>query len=99
MLLTEYDEKKHMRTLYREGKEDGYVEGRKVGYQEGEKAGYQEGEKAGYQEGEKAGFQKGEETKLKEQLRKKLSKGKTVEMIADELEEEPDIIHRLMEEL
>lgn len=28
MLLTEYDEKKHMRTLFREGREEGLIEGR-----------------------------------------------------------------------
>lgn len=29
MILTEYDEKKHFRTLFREGKEEGIKEGRK----------------------------------------------------------------------
>lgn len=39
MLLTEYDEKKHMRTLYREG------------YEDGEKAGFDKGEQAGFDRG------------------------------------------------
>lgn len=40
MLLTEYDEKKHMRTLYREG------------YEDGERAGFDKGEQAGFDRGE-----------------------------------------------
>lgn len=39
MLLTEYDEKKHMRTLQREG------------YEDGEKAGFDRGEPAGLDRG------------------------------------------------
>lgn len=34
MLLTEYDEKKHFRTLFREGKEVGLKEGREEGREE-----------------------------------------------------------------
>lgn len=36
MLLTEYDEKKHMRTLYREGYEDGFGKGEQAGFDRGE---------------------------------------------------------------
>lgn len=54
MLLTEYDEKKHMRTIRREGFEDGIEEGR---------------------------FQF-----LKERIVKKIEKGKSLEVIAEELE-------------
>ncbi|MCI9149578.1 MAG: hypothetical protein HFI42_03630 [Lachnospiraceae bacterium] len=42
MLLTEYDEKKHMRDTYKEG----YDEGKQAGYSEGKQAGYSEGEQA-----------------------------------------------------
>ena len=43
MLLTEYDEKKHMRDIYKEG------------YDDGERAGYDKGERAGYDKGERDG--------------------------------------------
>lgn len=60
MILTEYDEKKHFRTLFREGKE------------------------------------KGREELLREQIHKKLAKGKTVPEIAEELEEEIPVIERII---
>lgn len=52
MILTEYDEKKHFRTLFREGKEEG------------------------------------REELLREQIQRKLSKGKSIPKIAEELEVE-----------
>lgn len=64
MLLTEYNEKKHLKNTYREGVEDGLAKGR--------------------------------EEKLKEQIQKKLSKGKSISMIADELEEDPLIIEQFI---
>lgn len=67
MLLTEYDEKKHMRTLFREGREEGIAVGRN--------------------------------DKLKEQIRKKLSKGKTILEIAEELEEDIPVIEQIASEL
>lgn len=60
MLLTEYDEKKHLRNTYREG------------------------------------LEKGRQEKLSEQVQKKLSKGKTIPEIAEELEEDPLIIERVI---
>ncbi len=43
MLLTEYDEKKHMRDTYKEG----YDEGERDGYDKGERDGYDKGERDG----------------------------------------------------
>ena len=60
MLLTEYDEKKHLRNTYREGVEEG------------------------------------REEKLKEQVQKKLSKGKTIPVIAEELEEDTHVIEKIV---
>ena len=60
MLLTEYDEKKHLRNTYREGVEAGY------------------------------------EKRLREQVQKKLSKGKTIPVIAEELEEDTHIIEQII---
>lgn len=61
MILTEYDEKKHFRTLFREGRE------------------------------------KGREELLREQIQKKLDKGKTVSEIAEDLEEEISVIERMID--
>ena len=68
MLLTEYDEKKHYRTLFREGHERGM----------------------------KKGMEQGREALLREQIQKKLSRGKTISEIADELEENATEIERLI---
>ena len=46
-----------------------------------------------------AGERKGEENKLKNQIKKKLAKGKSVSEIAEALEEEEDTIQRLVKEL
>lgn len=72
MLLTEYDEKKHFKTLFREGKEEGIKEGMEIGWG------------------------KGREDMLREQVQKKLSKGKSISVIAEELEEEPQIIEQIV---
>ena len=58
----------------------------------------QEREEA-WEAGEKAGEYKGEEKKLKEQIQKKLAKGKTIPEIAEALEEEEDTIRKLIEEM
>ncbi len=52
-----------------------------------------------WEEGRKEGLEAGELQKLKEQIAKKKAKGKTLEQIADELEEEIDTIERLIKEL
>ena len=42
MILTEYDEKKHFRTLFREGKEEGIKEGIEKGLEVGFRKGQEE---------------------------------------------------------
>lgn len=83
MLLTEYDEKKHLKNTYREGREDGLKEGLERGITEGVK------------EGIKEGRAKGREEKLQELVTKKLSKGKTCSEIAEDLEEDISVIERI----
>lgn len=61
MILTEYDEKKHFRTLFREGRE------------------------------------RGREEFLRELIKKKLDRGKTVPEIAEDLEEEIPVIQWLVD--
>lgn len=72
MLLTEYDEKKHMKAI------------RKEGYEEGIEAGREEGR------------EEGRYTLLETQIRKKLAKGKSIEVIADEVEEDLDTVKAIM---
>ncbi len=76
MLLTEYDEEKHMRDTYKEG------------YEEGEAAGYSKGEQAGYNKGKQTGYNE----LLDELIGKKLSRGKTIPEIAEELEVDVSIV-------
>ena len=61
--------------------------------------GRREGRKAGLQEGRKAGLQEGRKNALKSQVQKKLLKGKSVDQIADECEEEVPVIRELIREL
>ena len=69
-------------------------EAHEAGRQEGLETGRREGMMAGHQEGLIAG----ERRKLKELTKRKLAKGKSVEEIARELEEETEVIRSLMEE-
>ena len=54
--------------------------------------------KAEYEAGVEAGIELGERSLLKNQIRKKLKKGKPIEQIADELEEAVTTIQRIIEE-
>ena len=54
--------------------------------------------KAEYEAGVEAGIELGERSLLKNQIRKKLEKGKSIEQIADELEEAVTTIQRIIEE-
>ena len=81
--IFEYDQEKHMR----QEREQAWEEGREAGFAEGEA------------KGKAAGFTEGERNKLSEQIQKKLRKGKTVEQIADELEESPEVIEELLEKI
>ena len=49
-----------------------------------------------YEEGEQAGILTGEQKKLLEQVQKKLAKGKSVEVIAEDLEESVDNIQKII---
>lgn len=80
MLLTEYDEKKHMKAIRKEGYEDGLEAGRIEGLELGRIQGRAQGA----------------EGKLEELICKKLAKGKSVEVIAEELEEDPETIKEIL---
>ena len=53
----------------------------------------------GREEGRIEGREEGAKAKLQEQIRKKLEKGKSVEKIADELEESTEIVEKFIEEM
>lgn len=48
---------------------------------------------------EQRGFESGKKEVLKEKIEKKLAKGKTIAIIADELEEEPEVIQQIISEI
>lgn len=54
--------------------------------------------KAEYEAGVEVGIELGERSLLENQIRKKLKKGKSIEQIADELEEAVTTIQRIIEE-
>ena len=91
MSIYEYDQEKHLR----QEREAAWEDGRKNGWENGHKDGWTDGHAEGLAEGEC--FWK--ENKLKEQIQKKLVKGKTVAEIADALEEDESEILRLIEEM
>ena len=80
MLLTEYDEKRHLRNTFEEGRKEGLEEG------------IEQGRKQGLKEG----MEKGREEKLREQVHKKLSRGKMLIEIAEELEEQIPVIEQMI---
>ena len=55
MILSEYDEQKHIenekRWSYEDGREDGYADGREDGYADGREDGYADGREDGYEDG------------------------------------------------
>ena len=61
----------------------------------GKYKGYMEGQK----EGRKEGWKEGQKQILTTQVRKKIEKGKSIEQIADELEEEVSVIQQICEKL
>lgn len=83
MLLTEYDEKAHMRGIYKEGEEAGYLKGKLEGYSKGEEDGYR----------------KGEYDLLFKQVRQKLKRGKSIPVIAEELETEVAVIEEIADRI
>ena len=97
MLLTEYDEKKHMKDTYREGFDDGekagFDKGEKAGFDKGERVGFDKGERAGFDKGERVGFDKGQHDVL-EKINGMLASGKSIDVIVKELEEEMEISNK-----
>lgn len=81
MSLFEYDEKKHERTMMEIGREEGLAEGLTKGLAEGLTKGRNEGEIR----------------KLLTLIIKKIIKGKSIDQIADDLEEDPDTLAPLYE--
>lgn len=61
-------------------------------------ASWEEGVQEGIKEGMKEGMLRGEETQLRRMIEKKLSKGKNVSQIAEELEEEEDRIREIIKD-
>ena len=54
--------------------------------------------KEGYDEGHSAGYDSGYDARLLSLIQKKLERGKTIEQIADEVEESVETVKRIMEE-
>ncbi len=97
--IYEYDEEKHMRQEREASWEDGWATGREEGIREGEERGREEGRKEGREEGRKEGRQEGKLDLLREQIQKKLSKGKTTVAIAEELEIEEALVLKFIQEM
>ena len=91
MTIFEYDEEEHMR-LERE-------EQYKKGEEAGEARGIEIGEARGIEIGEARGENRGRCEGLKNQIRKKLAKGKTILQIADEVEETEEKVIELIKEI
>ena len=89
--IYEYDEEKHMRQERETFWEDGWA----AGIREGE----ERGREAGRKEGRKEGRQAGKLDLLREQIQKKLSKGKSTGVIAEELEIEEALVSELVQEM
>ena len=82
-----------------EGWRLGEEHGRKLGEEYGRKLGEEHGRKLGEEYGRELGEKDGMKKKLNEQIRKKLLRGKSLEQIADELEETPDDIRAFYEQI
>ena len=85
--------------LEREGKQMQMCRALQELEQRGMEAGEKVGREAGIELGRTEGIESGRKELLKQQVQKKLSKGKSLEVIADELEEEPATIQRIIEEI
>ena len=83
--IYEYDEEKHMR------------QEREASWEDGWEAGIREGEERGREAGRKEGRQEGKLDFLREQIQKKLSKGKSTVVIAEELEIEEALVLELVQ--
>lgn len=91
MLIAEYDYDMDIEVQ----REEAYTEGLEKGKAEG----LQEGKAEGLLEGKAEGLQEGRDQKLIEVVKKKLSKGKSPEEIAEILEEPPEEISRIIRDI
>ena len=69
---------------------------RKAEFEAGREAGIEEGRMAGIEEGRMAGLEEGRMELLKQLIQRKLSKGKSIDEIAEELEESVTVIQNLI---
>ena len=88
-----------MESAHSEGLKRGLREGLEEGRQEGLKRGRQEGLQQGLQQGVKQGVKQGIEQKLKEHTKKMLHRGMSPAEIADLLDEDPQLIASIANEL
>lgn len=92
VVLTEYDEEKTMQMF----KEQGIEEGIELGRAQGVELGREQGVELGRAQGVELGRREGE-MKLIRKICKKIQKGKSLEEISDELEEEIEYIRPIYE--
>ncbi len=83
MFLTEYNEKQTLENMYNDGVEVGKEKGIEIGKAQG------------IEMGKVQGIEFGERKKLVEMVYKKIKKGKTVEEIADDLEENIEVVKQI----
>ena len=69
------------------------------GFEQGCADGFKQGKEEGIKEGIEQGKEEGIKIKLKEMIAKKLAGGKAAEVIADELEEEIEVVAELIDEI
>jgi hypothetical protein len=69
------------------------------GFEQGCADGFKQGKEEGIKEGIEQGKEEGIKIKLKEMIAKKLAGGKSAEVIADELEEEIEVVAELIDEI
>lgn len=89
--------RKMMSEARAEGLQAGRAEGLQAGMAEGLEKGMLEGREKGMAEGRLEGRLEGENRKLVSLICRKLSKGKSVEVIAEELEEEIEVVRNICE--
>ena len=87
MFLTEYNEKQTLENTYNDGVEVGKEKGIEIGKAQG------------IELGKSQGIEFGERRKLIEMVYKKIKRGKSVEEIADDLEEDIEVINPIFNEI
>ena len=95
MFLTEYNEKQTLENTYNDGVEVGKEKGIEIGKAKG----IELGKVQGIELGKLQGIEFGERRKLIEMVYKKIKRGKTVEEIADDLEEDIEVINTIFNEI